>query len=372
MDNMKKIKLPTKIDGKLIFPFEMKDFSQDEEYFYFEGYLSTFGNEDRGGDIVEKGAFIESLKEHIPSLLWMHKSDQPLGVFDEMREDGVGLWVKGRMPLEDKFVRDRIIPQMKIGSIKSMSIGYSIWGKDGATYAKDVRHLNKLFLWEGSLVTIPMNDMANLKTKAAMPFSEEMPIAPRSMPWDELAALGRVREWAGTEDDGLQDPEVQEKYRQAFLWYDQEDQDVFGSYKLMIADIVEGVLTVVPRAVFAAAGRLKGARGGVWFWFEEDRPSVMRTVEKYYEKMDLSSPFGKSFRIDDFKAHDAPALEDLFRSGASMSRKSAMILISALKSEFLRQDEAKSQRDVDEEGETEGLDTLLKSIKEINKIAGGI
>ena len=42
-------------------PFEMKAFKEDEEFFYFEGYLSTFGNEDRGGDVVEVGAFDESL-----------------------------------------------------------------------------------------------------------------------------------------------------------------------------------------------------------------------------------------------------------------------------------------------------------------------
>ena len=215
-----------------------------------------------------------------------------------------------------------------------------------------------------------MNDQANLKTKSAVPYSDEMPIAPRPTPWHELPVLGRLRDWAGAEDGGIEDPEVQEKYRQAFLWFDHEDPDIFGSYKLPIADVVEGVLTIIPRAVFAAAARLNGGRGGVYFYFPEDRPRVMRTIEKYYEKMELISPFGKSFRIDDFKAHDPRILEKLFRSGVSVSRKMSMVLVSSLKSEFLRQDNDKekegegNQREVDTKKSTD-WSGVLKKINDI-------
>ena len=124
---------PSKLEYKT-FPFEVKSFRQDEKYFYFEGYLSTFGNEDRGGDVAVKGCTIESLKEHTPSLLWSHKGDEPLGVFDSLVEDEFGLYVKARMPIDDTLVKGRIIPQMEIGSIKSMSIGYAVWGEKGALY----------------------------------------------------------------------------------------------------------------------------------------------------------------------------------------------------------------------------------------------
>ena len=42
-------------------PFNISTKSEDEEFFRFEGYASTFGNEDLGGDIVERGAFVKSL-----------------------------------------------------------------------------------------------------------------------------------------------------------------------------------------------------------------------------------------------------------------------------------------------------------------------
>ena len=49
----------------LTVPFEIKKTNEDEKYFTFSGYASTFGNRDRGGDVVVKGAFIESLKKNI-------------------------------------------------------------------------------------------------------------------------------------------------------------------------------------------------------------------------------------------------------------------------------------------------------------------
>jgi HK97 family phage prohead protease len=331
--NMKiEYKRPSELEYKT-FPFEVKSFREDENYFYFEGYLSTFGNEDRGKDVVVKGAFIESLKEHDPSLLWSHKSgDPPLGVFDSLAEDDFGLYIKARMPKEDIFVKKRIMPQMKIGSIKSMSIGYSIMGEDGAEYSEDglVRLLKRLFLWEGSLVTIPMNERATVKTKAAIPFQEGLPIADRTRKWDSVLAVGRIRDFTGAEDGGLEDPEVQTRYKKAFLWFDEENPDLFGAYKMPIVDIIDGRPQGVPRAIFAAAAALQGARGGV-FLPSEDRPRVLRTVEKYYEKMGLESPFGKTFRIDDFAAMPIREMEKLFHGGVRMSKKSSEMLVTFVK-----------------------------------------
>jgi len=148
------------------FPLEVKKFDEDDDYFYFKGYLSTFGNVDRGGDVVMKGAFLDSLEEHTPSLLWSHESDDPpLGVFTKLAEDNIGLDISAKMPKEDSFVRERIIPQMRVKSINSMSIGYSVMSMDDVEFQDDIRVLKKVFLWEGSLVTIPMNERAQIKSE---------------------------------------------------------------------------------------------------------------------------------------------------------------------------------------------------------------
>jgi len=74
------------------------------------GYASIFGRKDHGGDIVGKGAYSASLGKMQAAggkvkMLWQHDPAQPIGVWDEVREDSTGLWVKGRMP-EDITLRE--------------------------------------------------------------------------------------------------------------------------------------------------------------------------------------------------------------------------------------------------------------------------
>jgi HK97 family phage prohead protease len=131
--------------------------TEDANFFYFEGYLSTYGNIDRGGDIVMKGAFDESLKELRPELRWQHMSTEVIGIFEEIKSDDKGLWVKGKLPKDDDLVRGRVIPQMKVGSVRSMSIGfYTV--ED--SWDENIRTIKKATLIEGSLVGVPMNASA--------------------------------------------------------------------------------------------------------------------------------------------------------------------------------------------------------------------
>lgn len=107
---------------------------------------------------------------------------------------------------------------------------------------------------------------------------KDLPLDEREAEWDSTAADDRVREWAGGEEIDW------EKYRQAFFWYDTENAEEFGGYKLGFADIVDGELTAVPKGVFAVAGVLDGARGGVDIP-EADMDDVKAHVAKYYDKM---------------------------------------------------------------------------------------
>src|SRR3954466_16435194 len=79
----------------------------------------------------------------------------------------------------------------------------------------------------GSLVTVPS--------------FQDLPLADRDREWDGAAAEKRVRGWAGAEDG----PNA--KYRDAHVWYDEAKPDNFGSYKLLVADVVDGRLKAVPR-----------------------------------------------------------------------------------------------------------------------------
>lgn len=98
----------------------------------------------------------------------------------------------------------------------------------------------------------------------------DMPLAEVDHPWDGDAARKRVWDWA--DGDFRQ-------YRKAFLWSDAARPEQKNSYKLPIADVVDGSLKIVPRAVNAVAAVLAGARGGVDIP-DADMDAVQRIVNR--------------------------------------------------------------------------------------------
>jgi HK97 family phage prohead protease len=255
--------------------FELK--AIDETEGIFEGYASTWTRTpDAYGDVVDKGAFKKTIKENRGRIkvLWNHNVDEPIGIPVELREDDIGLYVKGKLSLGVQRARE-VLTLMKDGVINTMSIGFRTI--TDATI-EDVRHLKEVKLYDVSPVTFAANETAVIMSaKSVAPFAD-LPLAARDRAWDADAAEGRVRSWAGGDDIDWA------KYRKAFLWYDAEAPDEFGSYKLQIADIIDGELTSVPRAIFAAAGVMQGARGGVDIP-ESDESGIKRHIARYYAKM---------------------------------------------------------------------------------------
>ena len=132
------------------------------------GYASLFGKIDQGGDVVQKGAYAASLKRLAArggrvKMLWQHDPGQPIGVWDEVREDATGLWVKGRILTEVEKGREAAA-LLAAGAIDGLSIGYRTVKaeRDG----KGQRLLSELELWEVSLVTFPMLPEARVAAKA--------------------------------------------------------------------------------------------------------------------------------------------------------------------------------------------------------------
>lgn len=136
-----------------------------------EGYASLFGVEDRGRDVVEAGAYAGSLKSLAETgrrvrMLWQHDPGQPIGVWDEVREDARGLFVKGRL-LTDVARAREAAALLEAGAIEGLSIGYRTVRatKDDAGR----RRLAELELWEVSLVTFPMLPEARVGAKGETP-----------------------------------------------------------------------------------------------------------------------------------------------------------------------------------------------------------
>lgn len=145
-------------------PFSIKAMNDDGT---FEGYASVFGVMDSYRDIVLPGAFANTLSDHrqrdsMPALLWQHRSDEPIGVWEEMREDDHGLLGRGRLALETQRGREAH-SLLKMGALKGLSIGYAV-PENGATWDEDaqVLKLHEIDLWETSLVTFPANREAQV------------------------------------------------------------------------------------------------------------------------------------------------------------------------------------------------------------------
>ncbi len=132
------------------------------------GYASLFGASDQAGDVVQKGAYATSLGAlktggRGVKMLWQHDPGQPIGIWDEVREDGRGLFVKGRV-LNSVQKGAEAMALLEAGAIDGLSIGYRTVRAE--KNAKGQRLLHELELWEVSLVTFPMLPEARVQGKA--------------------------------------------------------------------------------------------------------------------------------------------------------------------------------------------------------------
>lgn len=152
-------------DETLDVQFDIKALDADEEKGEFSGYGSIFGNKDLGNDVVVEGAFAQSIGKKgakAVKMLYQHRPDEPIGVFDEIIEDRRGLKVKGRLAMGTQRGRE-VYELMKMGAIDGLSIGYRVDAK-GYDYddKRKRRYLKSVDLMEISAVTFPMNPKARV------------------------------------------------------------------------------------------------------------------------------------------------------------------------------------------------------------------
>src|SRR5690606_32551079 len=133
-----------------------------------EGYASLFGIADQGGDVIAAGAYAGSLARIAARgdrvrMLWQHDPAHPIGVWEEIREDSRGLWVRGRLLPEVALAREAAA-LVAAGAIDGLSIGYRTLRAERDGQGRRV--LTEVDLWEVSLVTFPMLREAKLGRKS--------------------------------------------------------------------------------------------------------------------------------------------------------------------------------------------------------------
>ena len=137
--------------------------SVDNDQGIFEAHAAVFGNVDSDGDIIEPGAFARTLAEGAAAggvkILAMHNDRLlPVGKSLELREDDVGLYVRGY--LSATAMGSDMRQLVRDGVIDELSIGY-----DPKVYEYDAdghRHLKDVELLEISLVPWAANSRAKI------------------------------------------------------------------------------------------------------------------------------------------------------------------------------------------------------------------
>ena len=111
------------------------------------GYAAVFGNVDSWNDVIEPGAFSNTLKDQGPTRVALrgHDVDRIVGV-GTFVEDAYGLLGKYRFV---KGVKDseETLALIKAGALSGISIGF-FTQSDGYHYAKGIRRLTAIDLFE--------------------------------------------------------------------------------------------------------------------------------------------------------------------------------------------------------------------------------
>jgi len=158
-------------------PLEVKDISAVGS---IKGYISIFGNVDSYGEIVEPGAFAETLAKSAKSgrkvkLLWQHDPHQPIGVWDEVGEDRKGLWGEGRLLIEQSPKAREAHGLLMEGALDGLSIGYRTVKSEPKAGKEGIVSLTKLDLLEGSVVTFAANERARVEVVKSILDAGSMP-----------------------------------------------------------------------------------------------------------------------------------------------------------------------------------------------------
>jgi len=218
-----------------------------------------------------------------------HAGAISVGTIDRVWLDSGALWGEGRFDLYDQAARD-VVRKVQNGFVRHVSADI----EPGTSK-----------LMAATIVDIPAFEDAEIKSihipevvvePELVSFAfrvvgdMDLPFADRGREWDSGAAVGRVFEWAGGDDLDIN------RFRRAFLYQDEDaDPETRGAYKLPFADVVDGELRAVPRAVFAVAGGRGVDAADIP---ESDKETIKRRVSALYRRMakffddpSLESPF---------------------------------------------------------------------------------
>jgi HK97 family phage prohead protease len=329
-----------------------------------EGYASTFNNQDRGGDIVMPGCFTDTIQDYRNRkrqvrMYYQHDRQMLIGGYppEFMKEDERGLFVVGEINLGVQKGMDTYM-LAKQGVMQDLSIGFNAIEYE-IDNDKNCRFLKKVKLWEISPVGEPMNIEAQLTAVKSNHAFQDLQLADKTLSYDSAAAIARIKEWSGASD------KPNDEYKKAFLWFDETEKDAFNSLKLPIADIIDGALKCVPRAIFACAVAITSAKSNVP---PPAKEAVRAELTLYYKKMGMTAPWEKNFNFEQeiYAMESIKEVSDFLKSKGFTNEEDKAVIVK-IKQLSTRQNAEeglqKAGGDVDELLINQKLDAVLSVLK---------
>jgi HK97 family phage prohead protease len=267
----------------MIVPMTVKSMDEDNDYYYVNAFASTYGNIDLGGDRAIAGCFSDDLKENgnERSCLWQHNTREPIGI-NKYTDSLKGLMFTAKMPKSDDFVSKRVMPQIKVGSVKSASIGYDAINSQFNEIDK-CRDLKKCKLYETSFVTFPMNPKAViLSVKHALDNIETPEY--KTYTTQEKSYLKQFAENLDFKDE-VEIPMLDDRTD----WNKDKATGYLYKDKLPYCYTENGQLKIVPKALYAIVGILSG-KSEINIP-DQDKKEIKNKINKYYKKLGKEMPF---------------------------------------------------------------------------------
>lgn len=254
---------------------------------YIAGWASTAGR-DHYNHEVKGGAFQEAMDTRKLTgpmgikLLMDHDWKKPAGVIKVLEYRRDRLWMEAQMNLDVSYVKERW-HMLKMMGGANFSVGFMLQDYEVVIREDDgdedyYLSITRGDLFEVSIVLFPGNDECQMtfvkaalsednpsddklffaktqKSKWAMGASKNLPAVSAVGDFDVAAAKARVFKAAGFDTDK---PDFAIA-RKAFLSFDAANPELRGSYKMLIADVIDGKLQVSEAAVNLALSRLETA-----------------------------------------------------------------------------------------------------------------
>jgi len=197
-----------------------------------------------------------------------------LGLVNSAEEKDGELRIEASLS-EAASVQDTKVKMLE-GLIGGLSIGYqAIRSSFKREKGVLIRHLEEIKLIEISVVQAPMNTNTRIVTVKSLPFAD-LPLAPLDTPWVPQEAALRVAKMNNVNSQ-----------RKAFATFDMAAETFNEACAVQIADVIDGELKVVPKALHSAALAV--------LLKEEGAEQYKDLLSKYYHKLDEAPPWdGKS------------------------------------------------------------------------------